>query len=66
MNRQATNLVERLQALSPEQIAEVEDFAEFVRLRGQERQLTRSAAAASASAFETIWNNPEDDIYDAL
>jgi len=66
MNRIASNLAERLQTLSPEQIAEVEDFAEFVRSRSQHRQLARSAAAASTPAFEAIWNNPEDDVYDAL
>jgi hypothetical protein len=66
MNRKASNLAERLQTLSPEQIAEVEDFIEFLGHRSQERQLTRAAAATSGPAFETVWNNPEDDVYDAL
>jgi hypothetical protein len=66
MNRFASNLAEKLDALSPEQIAAVEDFVEFLRVRGQERALTRAAAASSSSAFESIWNNPEDDAYDAL
>jgi hypothetical protein len=34
--------------------------------RSQERALTRAATAASAPAFAEIWNNPEDDVYDAL
>jgi hypothetical protein len=66
MNRFASNLAEKLEALSPEQIAAVEDFVEFLRARGQDRAITRAAAAASAPAFESIWNNPEDDAYDAL
>ena len=66
MNRLASNLAEKLETLSPEQIAAVEDFVEFLRARSQDRALTRAAAAASASAFEPIWNNPEDDVYDAL
>ena len=66
MNRFASNLAEKLEALSPEQIAAVEDFVEFLRSRGQERALTRAASAASAPAFELIWNNPEDDAYDTL
>jgi len=66
MKRNAGNLQEKLETLTPEQIAEVEDFVEFVRLRSQERTLTRAAAAASAPAFEAIWNNPEDSVYDAL
>ena len=34
--------------------------------RPQEQALTRAAAAASAPAFAEIWNNPEDDVYDAV
>jgi hypothetical protein len=66
MNRLASNLAEKLETLSPEQIAAVEDFVEFLRARSQDRALTRAAAAASAPAFEPIWNNSEDDVYDAL
>jgi len=66
MNANASTLTEKIQSLSAEQIVEVEDFVEFVRLRGQQRLLTRAASAASAPAFEAIWNNPEDAAYDAL
>jgi hypothetical protein len=66
MNTNASTLTEKIQSLSAEQIVEVEDFVEFVRLRGQERGLTRAASAASAPAFEAVWNNPEDAAYDAI
>ena len=66
MKRNVGNLAEKIETLSPEQIAEVEDFVEFVRLRSPERALARAAAAASAPAFEAIWNNPEDSVYDPL
>ena len=66
MNTNAITLTEKIQSLCAEQIAEVEDFVEFVRLRGQERGLTRAASAVSAPAFEAVWNNPEDVAYDAL
>jgi hypothetical protein len=66
MNTNAITLTEKIQSLCAEQIAEVEDFVEFVRLRGQERGLTRAASAVSAPAFEAVWNNPEDAAYDAL
>ena len=59
-------LIEKIEALPAERIAEIEDFVDFIRLREQERALTRAAAAASAPAFAAIWSNPEDDIYDAL
>ena len=59
-------LFEKIEALPAERILEVEDFVEFLRLREQERAITRAAAAASAPAFAAIWNNTEDDVYDAL
>jgi len=59
-------LVEKIEALPAERIAEIEDFVDFIRLREQEQALTRAAVAASAPAFAAIWNNPEDDVYDAL
>lgn len=62
----AQALLEKIQALPPERLNEVEDFVDFIRLREQERTLTRAAAAASAPAFAAIWNNPDDDAYDAL
>jgi len=63
-NNQA--LFEKIQTLPPDRLVEVEDFVDFIRLREQERALTRDAAGASAPAFAAIWNNPEDDVYDAL
>ena len=62
----AQALLEKIQALPPERIAEIEDFVAFITVREQERVLTRAAAATSAPAFAAIWNNPEDDAYDAL
>ena len=59
-------LIEKIAALPPERIAEIEDFVGFIRLREQERALTRAAAAASAPAVTAIWDNPEDAAYDAL
>jgi hypothetical protein len=62
----AQALFEKIQALPIERIAEVEDFVEFITVREQERSLIRAASAASAPAFAAIWNNPEDEAYDAL
>jgi len=59
-------LLEKIQALPLERIAEIEDFVEFIAAREQERSLTRAAGASSAPAFAAIWNNPEDDAYDAI
>ena len=62
----AQTLLEKIQALPPERLSEVEDFVDFIRLRERERTLTRADSAASAPAFAAIWNNSDDDAYDAL
>ena len=59
-------LLEKIAALPPERIAEIEDFVDFIRLREQQRALTRAAAAASEPTFAAIWDNPDDAAYDAL
>jgi hypothetical protein len=66
MPADSKTLIEKIEALPAERIAEIEDFVDFIRLREQERALTRAAAAASTPAFAGIWSNPEDDVYDAL
>ena len=60
------NLAEKIQTLGPKEISEVEDFVDFLRLRSQDRGLTRASAKVSAPAFAAIWSNPEDNVYDAL
>lgn len=59
-------LIEKIQSLPPERIAEVDDFVGFLWLREQEHSLTRRAAQVSAPAFAAIWDNPDDEAYDAL
>lgn len=59
-------LISKISTLAPARQAEVEDFVDFIAQRDSENALTRAAAATSAPAFAAIWNNPEDDVYDAL
>jgi len=59
-------LFEKIQALPAERIAEVEDFVDFIASRTRDHALAKAASAASASSFAKIWENPEDDVYDAL
>ncbi len=66
MNSNASALNEKIQTLAAEQISELEQFVEFLRFRGQERDLTCAAETLSAPAFEAIWDNPGDEAYDAL
>ncbi len=64
MNAKA--LIEKIQALPADRIAEVEDFVEFIAAREQERSLTRAATQTSEASFTAVWDNPEDAVYDAL
>ncbi len=66
MPNNAQALIAKIQALPPERFAEVEDFVDFIGHREQERSLARAAAATSAPVFASVWDNPEDAVYDAL
>lgn len=59
-------LIDKIKALPPDHLPEVEEFVDAVAARAQSRAVVYAAAAVSAPAFEKIWNNPDDDVYDAL
>lgn len=63
---QVAQIAEKLQALSPECIREVDDFIDFLKQRDADRQLTRDAMKMSEASFKRIWDNPEDAEYDSL
>jgi len=66
MTAKPQSLIEKIESLPQEKRIEVEDFVDFIAQREQDRALTRAASAASAPAFARVWNNPDDDAYDAL
>lgn len=59
-------LIEKLKTLSPERMAEVEDFVDFLRVREQDRALSRVATRVAEPAFAEVWDNDEDAVYDRL
>ncbi len=59
-------LIEKLETLSFDRLAEVEDFVDFLRSRDQDRSLVSAALAVSEPSLAAVWNNPEDDVYDAI
>jgi hypothetical protein len=59
-------LIEKLKALPPERVAEVEDFVDFLRARDEGRSLTRGATRAAEPAFTKVWDNDDDAAYDKL
>jgi hypothetical protein len=59
-------VVQKLEALAPNRIDEVEDFIDFLSQRDTDQQLTQAAMAASESTLSAIWNNDDDAEYDQL
>jgi len=59
-------LIEKIRSLSPEKVAEVEDFVDFLKARDEERRLLGAAAKLSEDAFRRVWDNPDDADYDRL
>jgi hypothetical protein len=64
--RSEKELIRRIRDLSPERVAEVEDFIDFLRQRDEERQLTDAASRISEDAFARVWDHPDDADYDRL
>ena len=59
-------LIDKLEALPPERIVEVEDFIDFLKQRDTDRHLTRMTEKAAEPSLEKVWDNPDDAVYDAL
>jgi len=58
-------LIRKIRGLPPENVAEVEDLAEFLRQR-EDRLITRAAAKLAERAFRKVWENRADAAYDRL
>ena len=59
-------LIQKIRTLPPDKRVEVEDFVDFLRLRDDERRLTRAAAKLSEESLRAVWDNDEDAAYDEL
>ena len=59
-------LIDKIHTLSPEKIAEVEDFVDFLRQRDADQRLTQAATRLSEGAFREVWDNLDDADYDRL
>jgi hypothetical protein len=65
MNTRAS-LIEKIEALPDDRIAEIEDFVDFIRQREEARAFRRAFTAASEPSFAKVWDNSQDCVYDAL
>lgn len=63
---QVKHLMEKLEHLSPDRLAEVEDFIDFLQQRDLDKRLRRDFTRASEAAFSKVWDNDDDAIYDSL
>ena len=59
------DLFEKIRDLTPEKLAVVEDFVDFLRWKDEDLQLRRALTAMSEQSFGQAWG-PEDDVYDEL
>ena len=66
MQPQLEQMIEKLEHLSPDRLAEVEDFIDFIQQRDRDKILRQDYARASEAAFAKVWDNDEDAIYDRL
>ena len=65
-NEHTQNLIDKIRALPPERVSEVEDFVDFLHQRNYDLHLTQAAAKISEDSFKKVWDNPEDSDYDRL
>lgn len=64
--RSDEELIEKIKSLPPDRLSEVEDFVDFLRQRGDDRNLARAVTKLSEDAFRKAWDNPDDAEYDRL
>lgn len=66
MQTQVTHVMRKLECLSPERLAEVDDFIDFLQQRDLDKNLRHDFAEASEAAFAKLWDNDDDAVYDTL
>lgn len=64
--RHIEHLLDKLKALPPARVAEVEDFIDFLHSRNRDRRLVRAAQTLSEPSLTTLWDNADDAAYDRL
>lgn len=66
MHEQVAKMIERIEHLPPERIAEVADFVEFLQQKENDIRLREDFSQASEASFRNVWDNDDDAAYDAL
>ena len=64
--RQHDELFNKIKRLTPDKIAFVDDFVEFLSHRDETDSLISVTGKLSEKSFRKAWDNPEDAEYDNL
>jgi len=60
------HIKKEIDKLPEDALGEVLDFIQFLEIKRERDFLASSSQALSASAFQRIWDNEEDAIYDSV
>lgn len=64
--KRTEDLLDKIRALPPDKITEVEDFVDCLRMKSDELLTKHAAAKLSEAAFDKVWDNDDDAEYDKL
>ena len=62
MRSDSLSLTQKIQSLTPEQVLKVSELVDSLTADDQRRAML----VASEPAFSSVWNDPENDLYDSL
>ncbi len=66
MQPKVQHVLEKLEHLTSERLAAVEDFIDFLQQRDSEQYLQQGFAQSSSASFAKVWDNDDDAVYDRL
>jgi len=59
-------IIQKIRTLSPDKVAEVVDFVDFISQKDRDSRLLKAGSKLAEEVFEKVWDNTEDDVYDRL
>lgn len=59
-------IIQKIRTLSPDEVAEVVDFVDFISQKDRNRRLLKAGNKLAEDAFKKVWDNTEDEVYDRL
>lgn len=59
-------IIQKIRTLSPDKVAEVVDFVDFISQKDRDSRLLKAGSKLAEEVFEKVWDNTEDEAYDRL